>query len=195
MSEPGWDDWVQRHAVLFCWDRPADIERLVAWSAVFARAGRTPAQMVAASEYVVTQDPPKFHSDHLRALRLALVALAQQEAQPPPKDDGCRKCCGTGRVIVPRPAGARQPTLMDGRPYQGTIAVLCSCLLGGWYFRSQAGYEKRRAMTLEEYARENPGWMAQQIAEEQLDRMQVEAANADRLLGAIVRRSRSDEVR
>lgn len=187
---PTWDEWVRQHALLHCWDQRDDISRLYAWAELFERAGRTPEQLIQASEYLVTQQsPPQYRSDHLRLLRMALVALQQAAPRDEQPTTGCLKCNGTGRVIVPRPAGSRQPTLKCGIPYQGTFAVLCSCLLGDWYFRSQSDY-KRRPMTLLEYSKINPDWLAQVVAEEQLNRQQVQDRNTDKVLAAIVQRSR-----
>lgn len=190
-DEATWAGWVERHALLFCWEREADLARLSAWATIFARAGRTPAELVRASEHMAAGAPPQFRSEHLRGLRAALLELKQQarEAMPAQREE-CKDCRGTGRVVVPRLG--RQPLLANGKPYQATAAVICSCFLGDWYYRSLADY-KSRPTSLCEYEKLNPDWRAQEVEADLLRQAEREAAGVDSVHGvirAIARRSR-----
>src|SRR5262245_29382269 len=123
------NEWVNRHVLLFGMDRDQDLATFLSWRELFIRAGYTFAELCEASDWLATHAPPQYRSEHLAALQERIRAAraehrAREDAALVSYPD-CPDCLGTGWVSVP---DLRQ--VQDGtwHGYQ-TAAVLCRC---GW---------------------------------------------------------------
>lgn len=164
MPQAEWDGWAARHGQLFALTTDADARMLAEWAGLFARAGYAPAELTEATEWLATNAPPRFRTEHLPALLERL--RDQRQRRPPPAEDRwgtCADCHGSGLVSVPNPKAVAL-----GR--WGTLAVACGCPAGR-RFR-----EGRRAfLTLADYQAARPGWRDELAAHQALLRAEAEA--------------------
>jgi hypothetical protein len=175
----------------------AELLALSEWSRLYADAGFTPAEMIAATDHVAINDPPRFRAD----LRNALASRVRNErkrlttATRDPEPAGCLTCDSSGRVIVPN-----RVLLRAGK--RGTEAVFCRCRLGVWYREQARDYLRERQRpgeptSIDLYEQDVPDWedvfKAWRKSEEAERVADYNASRLDRALGEIVARLRTRE--
>lgn len=176
-----WDDWIARHLELFgTRDDREDAERdmLGHWTWVFARDGLTPADLIAASEWLVTHNAPTSRLGMLSALQNALKGVAEarraqmadeiartRQRAANAQETACPTCSGTGRVTVPRLDCIRDGVFYRPRKTFGTAVVLCLCPLGQWFWERQRDHDPQ-PWTIDQYEQRNPDWFRQLYPEE-----------------------------
>lgn len=178
---PTFDAWLVRHANTFGMADAQHLAMLEEWLAVFRQVGYTAAELAAAT-LAIALDPPRYRTDHLRAVHEAVrnARARSLAARPPdPAAAPCELCDGDGWAIVPHWQPAR-------RAKGATCAVCCYCAAGR---RRQQGLAERRPMTLEQYEAIVPLWREE--AEAIADRLFAEraaearAGHLDRTLGPL----------
>lgn len=195
MPEPTWDAWAVHASRVFLMTSDAELLALSEWARLYADAGFTPTELIAATDHVALNDPPRFRAD----LRNALAGRVRNErkrittATRQPEPAGCPTCDSSGRVVVPN-----RVLMAAGK--QGTEAVYCRCRLGMWYREQAREYLRERQRpgeptTIEMYEQDVPeweevfaGWKKRDEAERVAD---YNASRLDRTLGQIVARMRT----
>jgi len=66
--EIAWDKWIKRHALIFGFHTDRDMQMLLEWNLLFARAGFTPEELQEATEWLALNAHPRFPADHLALL-------------------------------------------------------------------------------------------------------------------------------
>lgn len=145
-----WNDWIAQHASIFGQHDERDLAHLGHLAGIFAEAGWTPEELLAASRWVALHDPPKFRDAMLRALQERVRQVRQQgaarETAQPTFEDDCRLCGNTGWVPVPCPQARKKGGYLE-------YLACCICPLGRW--RSQQGDQRPR---LELWRDRMPDW-------------------------------------
>jgi hypothetical protein len=165
-----WDAWMQRHRTIFGLWSDTQVRSVVEWAEALREAGYMPAELIEASAWLASHEPPRALWDHLPALVERLKAQRQAYSDPPEDPRGeCALCGGTGRVIVPHPDS-------DPCGRWTTMAVLCRCALGRWYGERLTS---RNPLTLDAYEARLPDWRRRVERHEQFLRALAEQAERD----------------
>jgi hypothetical protein len=187
-----WTNWIEYHATTFGFRKDEDVRMLAEWADLFAAAGYSPAEVLAASRALVTDGRlPQYRTDQLTALFDAARDARNKAAPAAPavEDRGaCVDCSGTGWVAVPHPK-----TISGATDRWYTCAVLCHCALGRWKLQATkwvtATGRDDTPMTLDSYARMYPDWKERMKAHQELLMKQMQAARGakalDKTLGCI----------
>ncbi len=193
-------DWIARHSRVFGLDSEKDRAMMNEWCNVFGSTGIYAEELDLATTRMISQEAPKFRTDHLVLLQ-KFVHMARKQMASPPDDDPHGECflCGkTGLVVVPH------PKLIQGMNWLSpfaTAAVICSCGLGRWLEPRLNGDESRkrpntkerpRMLTLHDYSQKVcPQW--QEVMQERVNATRAQsgliskARSADQLLGQLAR--------
>lgn len=140
MSNPrkpsaGWyADWAEHHCTVFGMRFENELRMLLSWQEVFSRHGFSETELLAATEWMMTESAPTRPADHLRLIQQAIhrqraekresERMARREHE---RRDVCRFCNNSGMVVVPH---ARS---MHGGEWVypwWTAAVACRCSAG-----------------------------------------------------------------
>jgi hypothetical protein len=168
-----WVGWIEHHASLHVWRGDEDLRTLDLWARDFERQLYAPDEMARASEALL-RHPPRFRSDHYRALRAAADAARRQAgAGAAPRRD-CRQCGGLGAVALP-----------TGEGPSGLRDYWCDCVPEGDPRRE--GHPAR--LNFRDYRATWPGWRervrewAERLAEREPLLARVARAKAEALTG------------
>lgn len=172
MLSEEFDLWAKHHAAIFALSEKFVAETMSQWFHLFAAAGYTARELLEASEWLTTHNPPQKTWDHLGAVqaRIRSVRAVDYRRQVDSHDNDrgtCSLCSGTGRVVVPHLAGVEGDKWVSvkvarsGSSYY-TQAVFCCCALGNWY--DSRNSDDKRPMRLEAYEVRNPNWRQQMKA-------------------------------
>jgi hypothetical protein len=157
-----YEQWADYHASMFGLQNEGDVRMLAAWCDLFHSAGYEVAELVDATRFIATHDPPKFRTDHLAALQARIRERRNVLAPSNVPDDhplgNCTLCNSTGRIVVPLIPGM---LTVGGKliPDDGrwrTCAVLCRCNIGRWFADRQAG--DKVMLGIDHYSRLSPDW-------------------------------------
>lgn len=172
--------WASRHCEIFCLHGEQVLTSFLAWRDLFAAAGYTEQDLVAATAKMAVGRPPRYASEHRLAIQRVVAELhaieLRREIDRPDRGQ-CATCNGSGRVTVPHLAGVSggewvPVKVARGGPSWYQTAVLCLCPLGRWFFNRIPDPEKR-PMSLDFYEAKNPRWRVQM---EKRRREQIEEA-------------------
>lgn len=164
MNESTYLDWSIYHAKAFGLRSQQDLEMVDVWTKAFERAGYTVAELIDATNWMLTESAPRFREQHLDMIQKRIASQrssAHREsvlsAMRGEEQSRCINCDNVGLVVVPHPA-----FYVDGRwstPWP-TAAVTCLCMKGE---KSKRDAEERKApmMTLAAYEVSHPDWQEQ----------------------------------
>lgn len=198
MNATTFEEWAAQYAKLFGLLSPVEVEMVGDWSEHFRSEGYSVAELVAASQALARDAPPRYRSEHLGALTEALVAGRRPVTTEPPREaTSCGLCDGCGRVSVPNPR-----TLDRARHKWTWLSVTCSCPLGLWWHehlcsRQPSSPERRvpQPLSLADYEKYHlPDWRevlsARRRHEESLRTQTGRARELDDILGPVIDRLR-----
>lgn len=178
-----YEDWARHHALVFSLTTAEDAKMLLAWGDLFAASNFSPDELTQATDWLAMNSPPRFRTEHLKALQDRVRQSRQRTIINPPEDDrgSCTLCFGAGLIPVPNPKS------LDTGNWT-TQAVACGCALGHWF--AQHGNHR----TLSDYERQCPQWRTDVKQHEAFHKSHVRAHSAtkavDDALGAILARNR-----
>lgn len=161
------EQWASQHTSLFRFVKQEDRAMVRMWLPIFVSHGYTLAELIYATE-VMTRNPPKYPSDHLKCIRGIIGAfrkkLSDEEQSAWDAIDQfetCKDCQNTGWASVPhlRFVSSGSWDCYPGAFYKPTQVVTCSCKMGRRIDATHIG--KPRPMALEQYEERNPDWRHQ----------------------------------
>lgn len=166
-------DWAAHHCRVFGL-APDQVRTVFSWLPILERAGWTGAELVRATDWLLTHDPPQwFPRDHLAGLRAQVNAGRARErpadVDPLTGEDVavCVRCGGAGRLVVPDlrqvQGGQWLPRPTARSVAWDTCAVRCSCARGRLRHYGTVAVDGRPhdLMQLDAYEHANPGWQSQ----------------------------------
>lgn len=176
-------DWSIFHAKAFGLRSEQDAEMLSVWIGAFERAGFTVPELFEASNWMLTEQAPRFREQHLDMIqkrvtfkrgeshRVSVLAAQRRE-----EHSRCMHCDNIGLVIVPHPQFFTDGVWSTPWP---TAAVTCLCQKGE---KSKRDAEERKApmMSLSQYESEHPDWHEQVEAQKRTREVLQEARSHTR---------------
>lgn len=191
-------NWLQSYSDAIGLNAPEELRSAALWREVFRAGKYTEDEVRAAGDAVLANLPALADSPdrflgkapmHLAALQRRLRAARSGSApfasahsrEMPTADERlgvCGLCQGSGRVPVPHPAGVRGGLWVQVHGSFPTLAVVCSCALGGWLL-GRLDRAKWKFLTLREYEVAYPFWR-QQLAQHAAEEAATRAATAPR---------------
>lgn len=167
MSNDAWKNWVENFANVFGLADDNGLTMINSWKPIFEKANYSEEDLVFAIDEIA-KNPPKFRSEHLKAIHEAIRLKRSYEAPPADRSNfeiSCPFCGNAGYVSVPHFADLRNGQWV--RPHR-TMAVLCCCFLGERK-RQKISIEGKYPVPLGlvKYEERNPRWNEQMKRNEQ----------------------------
>lgn len=156
--------WSIYHAKAFCLRTTHETEMTAAWAIAFEQAGFTVAELIDATNWMLTESAPRFREQHLDMIQKRIASQrsnAHREsvlsAMRGEEQSRCIHCDNVGLVVVPHPAFYAEGRWSTPWP---TAAVTCLCMKGE---KAKRDAEERKTpmMTLAAYEISHPDWQAQ----------------------------------
>ncbi len=210
-----YSEWAHHHGTIFGLTADSEMKMVLSWQSMFEADGVTVEDLFAVSNWMASNAPPTFRTQHLNAIQARLknwriermLADKEAEIQAAETDLGiCATCNNAGLAIVPHPRSMHAGQWI-GHRY--AFAVICDCIRGRSILaidmlrqsqEDEKASEKRlkpknvRRTTLEDYERSYPDWRAIVAARQKSDEARrtasEQAGTLDKELGQIIKRAK-----